>query len=64
LGYPSLLAQEERLKENGVAFHSTVAIFDDELNTLYIDDCCHFNALGNEILADFMADVIVSNLPK
>ncbi len=63
-GYPALLAQEERLAQSGVAFHSALAIFDDEPATLYIDDCCHFNALGNEILADFMADVIVSNLSE
>lgn len=61
LGYPALLAQEERLAQSGVAFHSAVDIFDDELNTLYIDDCCHFNALGNETLADFIADAILSS---
>jgi hypothetical protein len=61
LGYPALLAQEARLVQSGVAFHSAVAIFDDEPGTLYIDDCCHFNALGNEILADFIADAILAS---
>lgn len=61
LGYPALLAQEQRLVQNGVDFHSAVAIFDDESSTLYSDDCCHFNTLGNEILADFIADAILSS---
>ncbi len=61
LGYPALLAQEQRLVQNGVDFHSALAIFDDEPSTLYSDDCCHFNALGNEILADFIADTILSS---
>lgn len=60
LGYPALLAQEQRLVDNGVAFHSAVTIFDNEPRTLYNDDCCHFNTLGNEILADFIADVILT----
>jgi hypothetical protein len=61
LGYPALLAQEQRLVQSDVAFHSAVGIFDDEPATLYIDDCCHFNTLGNEILADFIADAILSS---
>lgn len=64
LGYPALLAQEQRLAQSGVAFHSAVAVFDAEPDPLYIDDCCHFNFSGNEILADFMADAILSNLPE
>lgn len=61
LGYPWLLRQEQRLRQSGVDFHSALAIFDDVASTLYIDDCCHFNVTGNEILADFMADVILSS---
>ncbi len=63
-GYPWLLQQEQRLRQSGVNFHSALGIFDDVTSTLYIDDCCHFNVLGNEILADFMADVILSSQPQ
>jgi hypothetical protein len=63
-GYPWLLDQTERLRQSGVNFHSALAIFDDVASTLYIDDCCHFNVTGNEILADFMADVILSGLAE
>lgn len=61
LGYPWLLRQEQRLRQNGVGFHSALGIFDDVTGTLYIDDCCHFNVSGNQILADFIADVILSS---
>lgn len=60
-GYPWLLDQTERLRQADVNFYSALAIFDDVASTLYIDDCCHFNVLGNEILADFIADAILSN---
>jgi hypothetical protein len=63
-GYPWLLDQAQRLRQSGVRFYSALAIFDDVASTLYIDDCCHFNISGNEILADFMADVILSSLPE
>lgn len=63
-GYPRLLDQAQRLRQSGVDFHSALAIFDNVSNTLYIDDCCHFNVTGNEILADFIADVIVSSWPS
>jgi hypothetical protein len=61
LGYPALLAQEQRLVGSGVAFDSAVAVFDDEASPLFIDDCCHFNQSGNEILADFIADAILAD---
>lgn len=63
-GYPWLLDQAQRLQQSGVNFHSALSVFDDVAGTLYIDDCCHFNVTGNELLADFMADVILSSQPQ
>lgn len=63
-GYPWLLDQTERLQQAGVNFSSALTVFDDVTSTLYIDDCCHFNLLGNEILADFMADMILASWPE
>lgn len=60
-GYPALIGKSEFLEQNGVNFFSAVPIFDTELRTLYIDDCCHFNQLGNEILADFIASSILES---
>lgn len=58
-GYPILMQKFDLLKQNGVNFHSALAIFDDEPNIVYIDNCCHFNQFGNQILADFVAEAIL-----
>lgn len=58
-GYPVLVAYGEKLKQKGVHFYDAVGIFDDRTERLYVDDCCHFNQLGNEILADFVAEAIL-----
>ena len=60
-GYPALIAQEQHLEQSGVDFHSAVDLFDREQSTVYIDDCCHFNEHGNQILADFIAEAILNN---
>lgn len=59
-GYPYLLARAGDLEQGGVSFFSAVDIFDDEAGTIYVDDCCHFNERGYQILADFMADAVAS----
>lgn len=59
-GYSLLLDEGKRLKVQGVDFYSAVDIFDKEAEVVYIDDCCHYNQLGNDILADFIADAILS----
>lgn len=62
-GYPYLLARAADLRSQGVNFFSALEAFDEHPETLYIDDCCHFNLRGNEILADFLADAILSSPP-
>jgi hypothetical protein len=59
-GYPALIAYGERLKKKGVNFYSAVDIFDDEAEILYVDDCCHFNQTGNNLLADFISQAILT----
>jgi hypothetical protein len=58
-GYPTLIDEFEILRQNGVNFYSAVDIFDEEAGTVYIDDCCHYNKFGNQILADFIATSIL-----
>ena len=55
-GYPLLRAAGDELRHAGVAFHDLSRIFEGERETLYLDNCCHFNADGNRILADAIAD--------
>jgi hypothetical protein len=58
-GYPALHQQVEVLRKNNVNAYSGVEIFDKVKETVYIDNCCHFNRLGNRILADFIAESIL-----
>src|SRR5262249_5833743 len=63
-GYPILLAYGEKLKQAGVNFHSAVELFDAETEIIYTDDCCHFNQVGNNLLADFIAEAILETERK
>ena len=58
-GY-QLLIQEGRTLVNRLLFKDMTMIFKDIKEDLYYDDCCHFNLGGNHILAQEIAQVIVS----
>ncbi|WP_165243857.1 SGNH/GDSL hydrolase family protein [Paludisphaera soli] len=60
-GYPLLLREGRGLRERGVAFHDLTAIFRDHPESLYIDDCCHYNQAGLEILAEAVARAILDD---
>jgi hypothetical protein len=62
-GYALLLKEGESLSQEGVNFHELTMIFKNETRTLYTDDCCHFNKLGNDILAKEIARVIAEDFP-
>jgi hypothetical protein len=55
-GYPYLVkaASGEEFTRT-VRFVSAVGLFDGEPAIVYEDDCCHYNELGNRLLADFVA---------
>jgi len=61
LGYPALVDKIDMLKENKVNSYNGIPIFDDKSEIVYIDNCCHYNQLGNEILADFIANSILES---
>lgn len=61
LGYPALSGQFDTLAANNVWFYNAIPIFDNEPEMVYIDNCCHYNRLGNEILADFIAASILDS---
>lgn len=63
LGYPRLRARAAELVASGVAFHDLTEAFVDVEETLYIDSCCHFNVVGNRILARAMAAAISADAP-
>ncbi len=60
-GYPVLIEKSKLLTENEVNFYSAIHIFDAEPRTVYIDDCCHYTQLGNNLLADFIATSILES---
>ena len=54
---------EAEMKEQGIHIESAVSIFDQEARAVYVDSCCHYNPLGNEILAAFIVEEIDFKLP-
>ena len=52
-GYRTLEAQMPALQERGVI--SAIPLFDAIREDIYIDNCCHFNARGETMLAEFVA---------
>ncbi|CAD5948671.1 hypothetical protein NO108_02778 [Planktothrix rubescens] len=61
-GYPLLLKEVEKLKANQVNFFDGVAILDDTKEPAYIDNCCHYQKIGENILSNFVADSVVNVL--
>ncbi|NEQ77837.1 MAG: hypothetical protein F6K23_35360 [Okeania sp. SIO2C9] len=57
-GYPMLLSKISRLREANVNIFNGVNIFDEEKEVVYRDACCHYNFLGDTILANFVANSI------
>jgi len=50
-GYPLLQAVSRDLPSQGVNYFDLTGIFADHPETRYVDDCCHLNRRGNELLA-------------
>lgn len=59
IGYPLLEESGTRLREHGVHFKSLVPVFAGVEETIYIDDCCHFNMRGMQIVAAAIAHEIL-----
>jgi hypothetical protein len=59
-GYPLLTEAGGRLRENGVNFLDWTAAYKNVDETLYVDTCCHVNALGNELLIDDLVAAILT----
>lgn len=53
-GYPILLSRIADLKNSNVAVFSAVNLFDNIQDAVYVDDCCHYNDRGNEVLSHYV----------
>jgi hypothetical protein len=54
-GYPFL----EKALEPGAL--NAVHLFDTVTESVYMDDCCHYTASGNQLLADFIAKAVLAD---
>ena len=61
-GYPFLLKEVNELKANQINFFNGVSILDDTKELAYIDNCCHYQKIGENILSNFVADSVVNVL--
>ncbi len=63
-GYPLLRAAGARLREQGVGFSDLSGVFRDVDVDIYSDACCHYNEVGNAILARAIMSVVVKSLEE
>ena len=62
--YPLLLQKGAELKQQGVRFTDLTQAFSQTGEPVYIDDCCHLNQSGTEILAQEISQTILSELSR
>ena len=63
-GYPILIRLGERLRGQGVAYHDLTKIFAGHAEPIYIDNCCHYNQAGYDIMAEAIAQAIRNDRAK
>lgn len=61
VGYPLAREAGHELGASGVHFHDMTQVFAGENRPVYVDDCCHFNALGYDLLARAMARAVIAD---
>lgn len=61
-GYPALLSRVESLRASGVNIFSAVNVLDAVNETVYVDNCCHFNDLGLDVLTKYIARSVMTPL--
>ncbi len=63
-GYPRLVSAGRQLAAEGVDFLDLTMLFSKTRQPIYIDDCCHYNQQGNDMVADSIADRILQTAPN
>ncbi len=63
-GYPVLLSKVDDLRKAGVNVFSAVNILDNTKETVYKDACCHYNSVGEEVLANYISSSIIKVVRK
>lgn len=57
--YPLLRRAGETLRHEGVLYADFSMIFQNTKEELYINDCCHFNKLGNDLFESRLEDMLL-----
>ncbi len=57
-GYPLLLDEITNLRQAGVNVFSAVEVFDSISEPVYLDNCCHYNRVGNLAFGNYVANSI------
>ncbi|MDE0903799.1 MAG: hypothetical protein OSB42_04135 [Planctomycetota bacterium] len=60
--YPGLRQEGNRLADQGLHFFDLTGLFEEHPETLYKDDCCHLNGVGTALLAEAIAEALLSVL--
>ncbi|MBE9096563.1 hypothetical protein [Tychonema sp. LEGE 07203] len=63
-GYPVLLSKVDDLQKAGVNVFNAVNILDNTKETVYKDACCHYNSVGDELLANYVSSSIIKVVRK
>jgi hypothetical protein len=61
-GYPILIRDGGKLLREGVHYRDLTRIFSEVKEPVYMDDCCHFNNRGKEIIGKAIAESILQSL--
>lgn len=59
--YPELIAAGKTLSEEGLPVCDLTQLFAAETDTIYSDCCCHYNQRGNIVLANAIADALLTD---
>jgi hypothetical protein len=59
-GYAQMRVAGDRLTQGGVAFHDLTMLFHDREEVLYIDNCCHVNKAGSDLVARAICDAVLA----
>ena len=57
-GYRFLINEGKNLLQQDVQYYDLTQIFSDNPDILYVDDCCHLNRQGYDLVAEYITDVI------
>jgi len=61
--YPLMLERLDAEARLGLPIFSGLKIFDQEPQAVYADKCCHYTDVGNRLLAQFVAGLILNDSP-